>query len=215
LGAVLESFNLERAHIIGHSIAGAAITHFATQHPERVIKLVYLDATFDYGTPEENVVDELAVPRPRPERPFATPAEAEEWTKRFVYGTWSNALSADAEAFRSVPPADAAKRAKAQASLLEDATAHPKQYHRLTAPALSIWAEKTLATQYFWIERQNADLVRRAEEHLLAWRKWETEGVKRFRRDALKSEVVAFPAHHWLFITELDRTASAIREFLK
>lgn len=45
----LDSLGIRRASLVGHSIAGAEITRFAARWPDRVEKLVYLDAAHDFG----------------------------------------------------------------------------------------------------------------------------------------------------------------------
>lgn len=43
----MDALNLEKAVLVGHSLAGVELTHFAATHPERVEKLVYLEALDD------------------------------------------------------------------------------------------------------------------------------------------------------------------------
>jgi pimeloyl-ACP methyl ester carboxylesterase len=43
----MDSLNIDKAILAGHSIAGVELTHFAATYPERVEKLVYLDALDD------------------------------------------------------------------------------------------------------------------------------------------------------------------------
>src|SRR6186997_1132323 len=43
----MDSLNIERAILAGHSIAGVELTHFAATYPARVDKLIYLDALDD------------------------------------------------------------------------------------------------------------------------------------------------------------------------
>ena len=43
----MDAVNVERAILVGHSLAGVELTHFAATHPNRVEKLVYLDALDD------------------------------------------------------------------------------------------------------------------------------------------------------------------------
>jgi pimeloyl-ACP methyl ester carboxylesterase len=43
----MDSLNIEKAILAGHSLAGVELTHFAATHPDRVEKLVYLDALDD------------------------------------------------------------------------------------------------------------------------------------------------------------------------
>jgi pimeloyl-ACP methyl ester carboxylesterase len=45
----LDVMRIDRAHLAGHSVAGAEMTHFAVKYPHRVRKLVYLDAANDYA----------------------------------------------------------------------------------------------------------------------------------------------------------------------
>ena len=48
--AVLDSLHLDRVALIGHSMAGDELTAFAAAYPERVTRLVYLDAVYDHST---------------------------------------------------------------------------------------------------------------------------------------------------------------------
>jgi pimeloyl-ACP methyl ester carboxylesterase len=46
--AFLDLMGIRRVNLAGHSVAGTEMTRFAGEHPERVSKLVYLDAANDY-----------------------------------------------------------------------------------------------------------------------------------------------------------------------
>src|SRR4029077_9070667 len=43
----LDALKIQKAILVGHSIAGDELTAFAAAHPQRVIKLVYLDSAYD------------------------------------------------------------------------------------------------------------------------------------------------------------------------
>jgi len=47
LRAFLDEMGIEKVSLIGHSIAGDQLTRLAAVYPERVNKLVYLDAAYD------------------------------------------------------------------------------------------------------------------------------------------------------------------------
>jgi pimeloyl-ACP methyl ester carboxylesterase len=47
--AVLDSLNLDRPVLVGHSIAGEELSSIGTRHSERVAGLVYLDAAYRYA----------------------------------------------------------------------------------------------------------------------------------------------------------------------
>ncbi len=177
-------------------------------------KLVYLDATFDYGGPDEADEEKKAVARPRPEKGFSSAAEYRAWAEKYFIGTWTNALEADMWASASASGADAERAGKSRASLLADAAAHPQEYRLVRAPALALWAEKTLDSHYIWIDRADTALVARARDHLKSRRQWEWRGVDRFRREMRNGRVVAFPAHHWIFVTDEERVLREVRAFL-
>ena len=45
--AFMDAQKITRAHLVGHSLAGDEMTLLATMYPQRVIKMVYLDAAYD------------------------------------------------------------------------------------------------------------------------------------------------------------------------
>lgn len=211
---LMDSLGIDEAHLVGHSISGSAITRFAALHPHRVKKLVYLDATFDYGGPDEHAMDQNVLSRPWPEGGVRSVGEYRDWARRYFYGTWSNALEADMWAGSSATDEENARRSEARAALLVDVTSHPKEYAQVNAPALALWAEKTMQTHYPWVDPTDADAVGRAEEYLRLRRLWEQNGVERFRREMRDRRVIAFPAHHWMFVTNEERVLREIRSFL-
>src|SRR5690606_12535028 len=54
---VLDSLGFERVVFAGHSLAGEEMTRFASEHPERVEGLVYIDAGHDL-----TLIERLGVP---------------------------------------------------------------------------------------------------------------------------------------------------------
>lgn len=48
--AVLDSLRLDKVALIGHSMAGDELTAFAGAYPDRVTRLIYLDAVYDHST---------------------------------------------------------------------------------------------------------------------------------------------------------------------
>ena len=47
LRAFLDQMRFERVVLVGHSLAGVELTYVATQYPDRIAALVYLDAAYD------------------------------------------------------------------------------------------------------------------------------------------------------------------------
>lgn len=68
---VIDNLGIEKITLIGHSIAGDEMTAFAASYPDRVNKLVYLDAAYDRS-------DFVNLMRKAPYPPQAQPVMSEE-----------------------------------------------------------------------------------------------------------------------------------------
>jgi pimeloyl-ACP methyl ester carboxylesterase len=64
LRVVLDSLGLERVMFAGHSLAGEEITHFASEYPDRVDGLIYIDAAHD-----PTLIEQLRIPQVCPVGP--------------------------------------------------------------------------------------------------------------------------------------------------
>ena len=88
----LDVLRIERVILVGHSIAGDELSRFAVVHPDRVIKLVYLDATYDRTRMPETL-------KHQPPELMPTKSESESldgmrrWSKR-MNNSWSEAWEA-------------------------------------------------------------------------------------------------------------------------
>ena len=90
----MDHLNIEKASLAGHSLAGVELTHFVATYPNRVEKMIYLDALDDRrGLPEihrQNPLRKIEI-----KREASTPHTLEEYiadTKRdspSIAGIWS------------------------------------------------------------------------------------------------------------------------------
>src|SRR5688572_19086888 len=64
----MDSFEIDKAILVGHSMANVELCHFAARNPERVLKLVFLDAAYDRTSPifktirEKNPLRNIQIP---------------------------------------------------------------------------------------------------------------------------------------------------------
>jgi pimeloyl-ACP methyl ester carboxylesterase len=77
---VLDRLNIECVHLIGYSLAGDELTRFAGLYPERIGKLVYLDAAYD----RTNFLDRLA------QDPLARPLPPGKIAAALIKGTMAS-----------------------------------------------------------------------------------------------------------------------------
>lgn len=210
--AVLDSLRLKRASLIAHSIAGAEITRFAARFPDRVDKLVYLDASHDFAGIDSILGANPAWPpdfSPAPGTATDTLNAARDWAKHYRFGYWSDALESGVN--RSPDPDPAATR-----SLLRDATLHPKEYRAVQAPALALTARYTVQTWFFYLDPVVDSVKWRAGEQWLTAvvQPWLDAGHERFRREMRTGRTVEFETDHHLFNSHPDRTLRELRAFL-
>jgi non-heme chloroperoxidase len=212
IAAVMDSLQLKRASLIGHSIAGAEITRFAARWPDRTDKLVYLDASHDFAGIDSILGANPAWPpafSPPPGTARDTLNAARARAKRYRFGYWSDALeSGILRSSRSDQASDEC--------LLRDATLHPKEYPAVRAPALALTAGYTMQNWFFYLDPIADSVKWRGAEHWLTQvlQPWLAAGRERFRREMRSGRTIEVEADHHLFNSHPARTLREIRGFL-
>jgi len=212
----LDALRIERAVLVGHSLAGDELTRVAGVHPGRVIKLVYLDAACDRA-------DLLKIMKQRPAAISSTKADLESldsfrsWVSRMSF--WSEAweanlremmvFSADGKILREAMPGKVSR-------LLIQGTidSHP-DYGRIRAPALNI-AVVGVSSKVSDIFKALPDPARtKAEDFLKTHRQFQQEEIERFRKHIPNGKVIVFTnADHHCFIERETEVVREMRTFL-
>jgi non-heme chloroperoxidase len=212
IAAVMDSLQLKRASLIGHSIAGAEITRFAARWPDRTDKLVYLDASHDFAGIDSVLGANPAWP-PKFSPPSGTARDTlnarRDRSKRYRFGYWSDAL--ESGILRSPSSDDASDEC-----LLQDATLHPKEYRQVKVPALALTAGYTMQNWFFYLDPIADSVKWRGAEHWLTrvLNPWLGAGRERFRREMRSGRTIELEADHHLFNSYPARTLREIRQFL-
>jgi pimeloyl-ACP methyl ester carboxylesterase len=218
LRQVLDSLGIERASLLGHSFAGAEITRFAALYPERVHKLIYLDAHYEqFESPWLDANDTW------PEEPcwsgdFHFFPEFRDCFLRYSRPglSWSPTMEAvlqdmmiaDSNGFLS--PKIGAPQTMASLNAIN--LGYRREYERLAMPVLVIFAERfspPATTDTAWDRRTSEWHTR----YYLPAREW-TE--RRFREAIPHVRMVTLPGtgHEDLFFRDPDRLLDEIRSFL-
>jgi pimeloyl-ACP methyl ester carboxylesterase len=178
--AFLDQMKIDRAHLVGHSLAGDEMTLFATKYPERVMKLVYLDAAYDRHRLRATLMTD----------PAMTPSQ-----KRLYLESIG---SPEAAAITVTdPPPDERRVLAAYMKASDD---FQPDYRAVKAPALAFYA----IPRNHPASAHESSLDRRRKFN--AW--WVETAIPltranrdRFRREMRGSEVVELPdADHQLFL---------------
>jgi len=214
LRAVLDSLHLQRVTLVGHSMAGDELTGFAGAYPERVDRLVYLDAAYDHSALGPLLADYPAPP-PMTQADSASPAAVQAYLLR-TFG-----MHIPEGQVRAIGRYDAAGRlvgdvtpATVDSAML--AGCGRPDYARVRAPALALNSIADSAAQIFpaWPAMSESQRVqaRRFAEKLRVFGNAERERVQRELRGA---RVLAFHgANHYLFDSNEAEVTRAMRAFL-
>ncbi|MEO7086957.1 MAG: alpha/beta hydrolase [Gemmatimonadaceae bacterium] len=209
----LDRLHLTRVIFVGHSIAGEEMTRFAATYPDRVLKLVYLDAAYDRPAAEQLMEEVFPVPPDVPSPPEPTEADTataaayvsfvhrtrgvnipeSDIRTRFKYDGWDEGITDAAQSMRVERPA----------------------YTKVKAPALAIYAVTDSISQLEpWQRTDTAhfagllDMIRGTE---IVYKQIRAE----FRQEVAHSSVLEIHgAHHWIFVSNRDQCVAAIRRFL-
>lgn len=206
--ALLDALQINRVILAGHSIAGDELTAFAAAHPDRVDKLVYLDAAIDHSQDPE--AEEVKQGKEPPGAPSFTKAELasvesylDHFRKTFPPEVWSDAFEAnlrdgiliheDGTVERRTP--DRVYREIRKGSLLAQL-----DYTKVKPPTLSFYADPAT-------ERDPA--TRKHLEELVA------RDIALIKKSGSQIQVVQLvDAGHYLFIDHLGQVVTRMQRFL-
>jgi non-heme chloroperoxidase len=213
---VLDGIGVERVDLVGHSIAGDELTRFALTFPDRLQKLVYLEAAYDRVEARQLETKFPKIPpRPSHEMEAATPDAIRASVARSEILMPEGEIRAtrifgrDGRFIRSVTPDWIAH---AVAIMVE----HPN-YAAAHVPTLSIYA----------VYEKPADLIRRysiADEQTRSafkqvfalWQPFARTQRESFRKAVPTARVVEIlGASHYVFISNPDVVLREMRTFLQ
>lgn len=216
LRGLMDWLGLARAVLVATSMGGAEMTRFAARYPQRVVKLVYLDAAYDW-------TDYAPVRKQRPQWPETAGvrksfAAFREWSQRATPAIpWSGAseaalrdsvaIASDGSVTDVIPDSIAAAMVRVMDS------AH-REYGALQAPALAIFAWQSARTltptgapEAF--RRRMAEWVRDGRGP------WVAKNIARFRREVKNGVVIELPdTDHGVYLHRETEVVTHMRKFL-
>ncbi|HJZ76113.1 MAG TPA: alpha/beta hydrolase [Vicinamibacterales bacterium] len=214
---VLDSLELTKPVLLGHSVAGREMSSVASGHPDRVAGLVYLEAAypyaFDNGTgPTVNEFQNLRGPQDPPpgEADLASFHALREYYLRVLGFTYPEAELRQRRPINPDGRVGKERDSPGYAMLLADM----KKYAALGVPALVIFAEPH--GQGSWIEKNTDPNVRAAARAYAEALTAVTERqVKVVENSAPNAHVVKLPgAHHYVFLSNDADVLRELRSFL-
>ena len=205
----LDGLGLRRVRLVGHSAAGEEMTLFAGDHPERIDRLVYLDAAYDRTDPTMRPSGECFNVEPPVESDLATPASFGAW---FARSRGVRLPEGEVHMlFEHHGPPEAGAR--------EYMVSLPRpDYSRLKAPALALYAVPLSAADYYpaW-GRMDAAARAKAQACFERGAGQASAQASRadFRARAARGHVVEYArAKHFLFLSNRAEVLAETKAFL-
>jgi len=219
LRQLLDHLKIQRTHLVGWSMGGNEVTAFAGEHPDRVDRIVYLESGYDWSAPGflDAFGEILGINSPGSNDVKSLDA-FRKWYRAASLGAmpWSNGLEAylrdmahpDATGgLHPVPPP------KVFEAFLATAGAWPRDYTKVRAPALALYA-----TTFFPTERNDVALAQKLRD-------FETNTMVPFRArskarikmelNGVKLQVIPGRTHMSIGVKRPDRLAVIIGDFLQ
>ena len=213
LTTALDSLNVGKAILVGHSMAGDELTGFAGAHPDRVVALVYFDAAYDHS-----VLGDLVGSYP-PQPPTRADSASPKAFQHYLLTTFGM-LIPEAQ-IRATEVFDASGHLRSDVtpgtvdSQMLAGAGHP-DYAKVHAPALAIDAVVDSAPQLFprWGKMDDSTRARgrRFTAKITAWG---TEQRALFRKAMPGARVVELHgANHYVFYSKRNDVVREMRAFL-
>jgi pimeloyl-ACP methyl ester carboxylesterase len=217
LRALMDSLQITRAHLAGWSMGGNEITMMAGRYPDRVDRIVYLDAAYDWADPAVRAAfDSLPVSLVAPPDAIVSLDAFRGWQRRAFFPAVTDTARLEAyvrdlvdlQPDGTVRPVMSDSVAQAIFAVLVN---DRRDYTKVKAPALAIYSETFLDVTV-------ADSAQKAKN--LAWEKkffapFREASITRARREIANLEVLKVPGTHPDFVfTSRQQIVDAMRRFL-
>lgn len=213
LTAALDSLNIGKAILVGHSMAGDELTGFAGAHPDRVAALVYFDAAYDHS-----VLGDLigSYPQQPPSRADSASPKA---FQHYLLTTFGMLIPESQVRATEVFDGKGHLRSDVTPGTVDSqmlaGAGHP-DYSQVHAPALAFDAVVDSAPQLFprWSKFNDSTKAQggRFTARITAWGSAQRA---MFRKAMPWAKVVELHgANHYIFYSNRDEVVREMREFL-
>ena len=211
--AVLDKLNIRQAVFVGHSVAGTELSKLGAVYPDRIKKLVYLDALDIASGGWANL--------PQPPSPPEDTAGDLESVQRLAaafarFDGYRKPLAAICNMIRSDPSGRVLGAiTPPEISSKIHAGLQPAEYDRIHAPALGIFSKITpqFRVPYYWY----LDPAKQGEfdRSIKSLSQWVEGAIQRFGSGVKNARVVELrDANHYVFIVDEALVVREMRGFL-
>ena len=221
----LEMLGIEKVILAGHSMANVELSHFNALYPERVLKLIFLDATYDrHSETYKNMVANSPWRKIQPpglDVDYYTEEEYFAAMKR-AYPSfsliWTEAMVQQSlhEIVRSPEgKIDDKMSETANKAIMDTLTSYALEDSKIKAPTLtffSISKELNTLSDEWMTDEQKALILEHVEKREDPWTR---ESIELFRHNVPHARIIEIPhGHHYCFIEQEQLVYEEMRRFL-
>ncbi len=221
----LDALEIEKAILAGDSMASVELSHFSALYPERVLKLIFLDAAYDRNSASyKNMVENSPwrnIQPPGLDVDYYTEEEYFSAMKR-AYPSfnliWTEAMVQQSlhEIIRTPEGKISDNMSDVISKAITDTlTSYVPEKSKINVPTLSFFAMSkalnTLSNDWMTEEQrtQIRDHVKTREDP------WTRESIEQFRQHVAHAKIIEIPdGHHYCFIEQEELVYEAMRTFL-
>jgi non-heme chloroperoxidase len=211
--SAVDQLHLKNVVLVGHSIAGEEMTNLAALYPDKVGKIIYLDAAYD-----RTGLGKLFAGMPQ----FPLPTASDSTDIQAVSDFMMKVVGVRQPKEELRQTGIFAKDGK----FLKDATpgeiiaamygiVKKPDYASVKNPSLAIYSEQLAVNKLFpfYATLDSVNKVK-ADGVFKLWRAEQESNPARFLKESRHGVVKKIKGHHYIFISNPDETETAMREFL-
>lgn len=221
----LDALEIEKVILAGHSMANVELSHFSALYPDRVIKLIFLDAAYDrHSASYKEMVESSPFRRIQfpgmdvdyysAEEYFAAQNRAHP-SFRLI---WTEAMQEQSlHEITKAPDGKIIDRMSDAISkaLMDMMSSYIPEDSKIKAPALAFYSlSKGLNTisDDWMTEEQKIQLRDHVETRENSWTR---ESIEQFRQNVPHAKIIEIPrGHHYCFIQQAELVYEEMRKFL-
>ena len=218
LRGLMDALRIERVNLVSHSFGGGEMTAMAVDHPDRVERIIYLDAAYDFADP-----DFQAAHAALPSWVFARPTTAmvsfdayRAYEQANWYGELDDMRRIDAYLHQNVViQRDGSLQDRTSSetneSIFSSFVTTKRDYARVRCPTLAIYAQYVLAVHSTDADRRSDALA--WEQNY--WRPFQAKSIERVRREIRNVEISRIQGRQVsFFLTNRQQVVGVMRRFL-
>jgi len=221
----LDALKIEKVILAGHSMANVELSHLSALYPDRVLKLIFLDAAYDRNSISYKEMVESSpwrrIQPPGLDVDYYSPDEYFAAMKRAYpsFGLiWTEALAEQSlHEITQMPDGKIIDRMSDTVSqaLTDTLSGYVLEDSKIKAPALAFFAlakgANTISDEWM-TDEQRAAILNHVETRENAWTR---ESIELFQRNVPHAKIIEIPqGHHYCFIEQEELVYEEIRKFL-